>query len=296
MISSMTGYGAARLRDERWTVDVEIRSVNFRHFKLSSRISSPYDALEPDLERLFRDQIRRGSVQFNLRIDAPHSADDYRINTVALRSYRDQVLRLLETDAGPYREPPSWEAFLLLPGIVQETRTQEHDPHADWPMILAVVNQALAQFQASRQDEGRAMTREMLALGRSVAGALQRIQERSTLVVDSYRDRLLERVQNVLRDLGAGIEPKDVIREIAIYADRVDITEEIIRLRAHLEQFEQIFEREDLSGRLIEFLLQEMVRETNTIGSKANDVEITRLVVEIKSALEKLRELVQNLE
>jgi uncharacterized protein (TIGR00255 family) len=292
VLLSMTGFGEARLQDERWSVEVEVRTVNNRHLKMSARISDPYGSLEPDLERLVRETIRRGTVQMTLRVERPRRAEDYRLNLEVLASYRDKLRRLQD----PSAPPPELASLLALPGVVEERKAATDDPHGDWPALAAVVSEALAKLQAARAEEGRAMAAELLLLGKGIATQLGRISERGPEVVASYQKRLVERVQALVQEQGVTVEPKDLIREVAILAERADITEEIVRLRAHLAQYVDVIHEPESSGRKLEFVVQEMGREVNTIGSKANDVEICRGVVEIKGLLEKVRELIQNVE
>ena len=289
VLLSMTGFGEARLQDERWTVTAELRSVNNRHLKLNARISDPYGALEPEVERMVRESVRRGSVGLTLRVERPKRAEDYRLNTVAIQSYMEQ-LRALERLGGAF----DLAGVLSLPGVVEERRQAVDDPHDDWPALAKVIGEAVAMLQRSRAEEGRAMGDELL--GRSIGDELERVAARGPEVVASYQKRLAERVQGLVRDHGLEIEAKDLIREVAIYAERADIAEEIMRLRAHLKQFAEVIAEPESSGRKLEFVVQEMGRETNTIGSKANDVEISRAVVEMKGTLEKIRELIQNVE
>jgi len=291
VLLSMTGFGEARIQDDRWTVTAEVRSVNNRHLKLNARISEPYGALEPEVERMVRESIRRGTVQLTLRVERPRRPEDYRLNLVALKSYGDQ-LRALRGGEGPVEVA----ALLSLPGIVEERRQAVDDPHEDWPMLARLIAGALRALQDSRKEEGRAMADELLALAATIRENLERVAGRGPEVVVSYQKRLAERVQALVRDQGVSIEAKDLIREVAIYAERADIAEEVVRLRAHLGQFSEVIGEPESSGRKLEFVVQEMGRETNTIGSKANDVEISRAVVEMKGALEKIRELIQNVE
>ena len=291
MLLSMTGFGEARIQDDRWSVEVEVRTVNNRHLKLNAKISDPYGALEPEFERLVRDKIRRGTVQLSIRVERPRRAEDYRLNRVALASYRQQ---LIEIAGDPTRV--DLNAILALPGVVEERKPSTQDPHEDWPALAAVVSEALAKLQAARAEEGRAMSEELISLGRLAADHLERISDRGPDVVASYQKRLTERVQSLLQGQGATLEPRDLIREVAIFAERADIAEEVVRLRAHLGQFVEVIHEPESAGRKLEFVVQEMGRETNTIGSKANDVEISRGVVEIKGLLEKIRELIQNVE
>lgn len=288
----MTGFGEARLQNEAWSVTVEVRTVNNRHFKLNAKVSDPYSALEPELEKLIRETVRRGTVNLQVRFERPKRAEDYRINTVAVVSYRDQ-LRALQDPPGT---PVDLSSILALPGVVEERKPATDDPHDDWPALAAVVTEAVKRLQAARADEGRAMADELLGFGKAIATRLDQIAERGPEVVKGYQGRLVERVQSLVEGYGVTVETKDLIREVAILAERADITEEIIRLRAHLAQFVDVIHEPESAGRKLEFVVQEMGRETNTIGSKANDVEISRSVVEIKGILEKVRELIQNVE
>lgn len=310
MLLSMTGFGEARHQDPRWTVQVEMRTVNNRHLKISSRISDEFAAMEGALEQLVRERVRRGTVQISLRVERPRRPEDYRLNLVALASYRDQ-LRTLQGESGD--GDGDWGTastaaaaaatttvdlgpLLALPGVVEETRPCASSPQDEWPEIAAVVTRALETLEASRAREGRAMADELIALGRTIDEHLGRIAERAPLVVQAYHRKITERVRALVADQGVTIEPADLVREVAILADRCDISEEVVRLRAHLAQYAAIIDETESSGRKLEFLVQEMGREINTIGSKANDVEISRAVVDVKALLEKIRELVQNVE
>jgi uncharacterized protein (TIGR00255 family) len=288
----MTGFGEARRQDQQWTIAVELRTVNNRHFKLSAKIPESYAMMEPALEQLVREKVRRGTVQLSLRIDRPRRPEDYRINLVALSSYRDQLKALRGFD----ERTLDLGQLLALPGVVEDFRSLDRQPDHDWPEIARVVNEALAKLEAARAVEGRAMAAELIALGRAVSGQLSLIAERGPQVVEQHQKRLTERVAALLKNHDVTVEAKDLVREVAILADRGDISEEIVRLRAHLTQFFATIDEDESSGRKLEFVSQEMGREVNTIGSKAGDVEISRSVVEVKALLEKIRELVQNVE
>lgn len=286
--------GESRLRNDRMAATADVRTVNNRHFKLSARISEPYGVLEPEIERLARESVRRGTVQLNLRVERPRRAEDYRLNLVALSSYREQLRTWLGANA-----EPDLAALLALPGVVEDVRSavREEDPHEDWPALSGLIREALAGLQESRAVEGRAMAAELQALGQGAARHLDAIAARGPEVVAAYQKRLQERVQALTESQGVAVEPEALIREVAIFAERGDIAEEVTRLRAHIAQYlELIAAAPEGAGRRLEFIVQEMGRETNTIGSKANDVAISRGVVEIKSLLEKVRELIQNVE
>lgn len=295
MLLSMTGFGEARHQDTRRAIQVEMRTVNNRHFKLSARISDEFSPMEVALEQMVRERVKRGTVQLSLRVERPRRPEDYRLNLVALASYRDQLRQV----DGPVRDGgPDVELaqLLALPGVVEEVRPDGRPPAEDWPEVARVVSKALNALEASRALEGRAMAAELIALGRSIEEHLGRIAERAPAVVHAFHKRITERVQALVAEYGVTVEPQDLVREVAILADRGDISEEIIRLRAHLAQYAAIIDAAESSGRRLEFLVQEMGREINTIGAKAGDVEISRGVVDVKALLEKIRELVQNVE
>ena len=188
------------------------------------------------------------------------------------------------------------EALLPLPGVVDDTCGLAVDATADWPVIEQTLQAALENLARMRRNEGQAMAADLAANCRTVAASLDRIERRAPLVVDDYRNRLSDRLKRTLAELEVTLDPADLIKEVSLFADRSDISEEIVRLRSHLEQFQATMELPESSGRKLDFLTQEMFRETNTIGSKANDVEIAREVIEIKTAVERIREMIQNVE
>jgi uncharacterized protein (TIGR00255 family) len=291
----MTGFGEAHCQQDGLAVAVEVRTINNRFFKLTVRAGEGYASLDALVESVVREAVHRGTIQVNIRVDRRRSPDDYRINVDVLERYRQQLVEL----SGKWQcknIEPSLEALLPLPGVVDDASGEAVDAAADWPVIETTLKAALESLGRMRSDEGRAMAADLTANCRSVAESLEQIERRAPLVVEDYRNRLFERLKRTLADLGAHLEPGDVIREVGLFTDRSDISEEIVRLRSHLDQFQQTVELPESSGRKLDFLTQEMFRETNTIGSKANDVEIARHVIEIKTAVERIREMIQNIE
>jgi len=183
-----------------------------------------------------------------------------------------------------------------LPGVVTESASRRSDADAVWPVLEGALNEALENLSRMRADEGAAMGRDLHANCQAIDADLEQIGQRAPLVVDAYRKRLLERLNKLLEEFGLEIQAADIVREVGLFTDRSDISEEIVRLRSHLQQFDAIARTEQNNGRKLDFLIQEMLRETNTIGSKANDSEIARHVVEIKTAIERMREMIQNVE
>jgi uncharacterized protein (TIGR00255 family) len=293
----MTGYGEAHFQSERLSVSIELRALNNRYLKLSVRAPEPYNLLEPEFEKVVRRTIRRGTIQLNLHCVRQHAAQDFRINGVALKSYLEQ-LRAIEKELrwGTDSLGDFLGQVLALPGVVEEPGNTTFNAEEEWPVLENLLEKAIRHLQAMRVEEGRAMTQEFLQYRDLIAGELAKIRDRAAGVVESYRDRLHERVRSLLTELDVEMDRSDLIREVSIFAERSDISEEVVRLASHLDQFHDIMNEPESPGRKLEFLTQEMFREANTIGSKASDVEISRRVVEIKGTLEKIRELVQNVE
>ena len=294
MLLSMTGFGEAHSQQDGLAVAVEVRAINSRFFKLSVRATEGYASLEPHIEEMARQSIRRGTVQVNLRVDRLRSCQDFRINSDVLSGYRDQLLAL-------YRKwdesaTVSLEALLPLPGAVNDQSMILFSPEDDWPAISKVLGAAIQNLAHMRIREGQAMADDLSANCRAIAAGVEEIQRRAPLVLDAYRTRMEDRLNKVLSEYQVTLDPADVIREVSLYADRADISEEIVRLKSHLEQFDSIMQLPESSGRKLEFLTQELFREANTIGSKASDVEIAKQVIEIKTAIERIREMIQNIE
>ena len=291
----MTGHGEAHRHEGGVSVAVEVRTVNNRYFKLSVRTSEGYSSLEPQIEALVRESIRRGTVQLNLRIDREASEEDYKLNEKVISGYLKQ-LEAIDGKSGAPIDPVLRAAVLSLPGVVSQPTAGWEKIEAQWPLIEATIKEALASLSRMRTEEGRAMSVDLTGNCRLIGEQLVAIEQRAPAVIEAYRARIIERLNKQLEEVGTRIEPADVVREVGMYAERSDISEEIVRLRSHLEQFRTVMTNEEMGGRKLEFLTQEMFRETNTIGSKANDSEIARHVIEIKTAIERIREMIQNVE
>jgi len=294
LLLSMTGFGEAQSQQDGLAVAIEVRTINSRFFKLSVRSGEGYAAWEPQIESLVRKSIRRGTIQVNVRITRTSSPDDFKLNVDVLDGYRRQLEALcrqwkVTDDVVP-------QSLLTLPGVVDECSGNEVDLTGDWPIVEQTLKQAMRSLAEMRANEGRAMADDLGDNCRTIGDSLEEIRRRAPEVVDAYRTRLEERLKKTLDEYDVELNPSDVIREVSLFADRGDISEEIVRLASHLEQFAAIMDLKESSGRKLEFLTQEMLRETNTIGSKANDVEIARHVIEIKAAIERIREMIQNIE
>jgi len=290
----MTGHGEAQRQQDGVAIAVEVRTVNNRYLKVSFRTSEGYGVLESNIESVVRRHVRRGSVQVNVRIDREPTPDDFKLNEVVLAGYQQQLEALREKSGGA--DPIRPESLLMLPGVVNEAARHNVSAETDWPLVEQTLTEALENLSHMRAEEGAAMATDLHANCEVIATELDKIEERAPLVVDAYRKRLTERLNKLLEEYEISIQAADIVREVGIFADRGDISEETVRLRSHLSQFDTVAAAKESNGRKLEFLIQEILRETNTIGSKANDAEIARFVVEIKTAIERMREMIQNVE
>lgn len=292
----MTGCGESRTQTETITAAVEVRAVNNRHLKVTVRGSEPYPMLEPEIDKVVRRHVRRGTLLVHIRVDRQNAASGVGLNTAALKSYLRQIKETCDEAGTPEFLLPLLSGVLGLPGVSSEAARQG-PPEEEWPLVEKTLEDALRKLDSMRRDEGRVMATELLLHHRHITDQLALIRQFLPGVVADYRQRLLERVRQAVADAGVMVEPEHLIREIALFADRTDVAEEVSRLNSHLDQFAEIVRSGDEgAGRKLEFVIQEMGREANTLGSKAGDVTISRHVVEIKAALEKIREMAQNVE
>jgi len=290
----MTGFGEARAD----AVAVEVRAVNNRHLKVTVRGSDPYPLFEAEVEKVVRRHVRRGSLLVHVHADRRARPTDAALNTDLLTAYLKQARTAC--DAAKLPEHYAAQVFagaLALPGVAPEPTRHGGLPDDEWPAVERALGEALTKLDAMRRDEGKAMAAELIALHRHVGDELGRVRGHLPAVTAGYRQRILERVRQAVTDAGVAVSQDHVIREVALFADRTDVAEEVTRLSAHLDQFAELVRTGDeAAGRKLEFVVQEMGREVNTLGSKAGDVTVSRHVFEIKAALEKVRELVQNVE
>ncbi len=294
MPRSMTGFGESHCVEGGLAVSVEVRTINSRYFKLSLRTTEGFGSLEAQIEAVIRKQIRRGTVSVVVRVDRAKMPDDYKINPKVLDGYRRQLEAIRREWQLPESVPLA--SLLLLPGVVDEQGAETVDAGASWPVICRALETATDHLEQMRIEEGRAMAADLRANCAAVTSNLEEVQKRAPLVREAYRARLQERLKKILAEMEMTLDPSDLLKEVGLFAERSDISEEIVRLRSHLQQFEAVLALPEGSGRKLEFLTQEMFREVNTIGSKANDVEISHRVIEIKAAVERIREMIQNIE
>ena len=295
MLLSMTGFGAASVRTEGLAVSTEIKTVNNRYLKISFRVSEGYGLYEPRVENLIREKISRGTVNISIRVAKEYKTGDARINEPLLRSYFEQVQVIGQSLA--VQAPLPLDRFLELPGVVQEDKnlSEEHAKIAE-EIILRSVKEAIAELQNMRQAEGKSMQKDLSANLELLKVEIATVEKLAPAVAKHYRQKLTERIVKVMNEHNLMLDPADLVRETALFVDKSDISEEIVRFRSHLAQFADVLEKEDCCGRKLDFLTQELFRETNTIGSKSNDAEMTKHVIELKAVIERIREMLQNVE
>ena len=292
MIKSMTGYGRAQGSFSGGDITVEIKSVNNRYLDCGVKLPRGYAYLEDGIKSQVQKSISRGKVDVFITINAA-GADNVKIsvNEPVAKGYID-ALRQLVQEYG-IQDDISASAISRFSDVFLVEK-QEQDENEVKSAISGVVAEALGAFDAMRTREGEALKNDLLQKAEGILTLVSKVEERSPITVKAYRERLTAKMQEVLED--RQIDEARIIQEAAIYADKVAVDEETVRLRSHVDQLQNMLSEGGVIGRKLDFLMQEMNREANTIGSKGNDVEQARNVVNIKSELEKIREQIQNIE
>ena len=290
----MTGQGSGRSECSLGVIAVELRSVNQRGLKMSVRLSDGLLPLESRFEQWIRAKIQRGSVHANAHFSPSAIAAQGEINVAAVVSYASQLRQAKEMLGGDFTIDLT--GLLDLPGVMVAASARTLDPDQLWPALAEATEKAVEAMDAMRLAEGEAMAVQLRAELASMSANLAEISTLSPRVVESYRLRLENKIRNVLQEHSLEFSPADLLRDVQLFADRSDISEELTRLGSHIKMFNDTLQAGDASGRKLDFIVQEMFRETNTIGSKAGDAEISARVVDIKCAIERMRELVQNIQ
>lgn len=288
MLRSMTGHGQALIENDQIRVMAEIKSVNNRFLKTNLHGDLELN-LQSHLEGLIKAAISRGSVNLKVKLEHLAHRDSYRVNEAVIRGYWLQLSEIAGSG-----QHVNLESLLSLPGVVTEKVIQ--DDSEAWPLIEGAVQQAIEQLQQMREQEGANMLADMLHNCDLIADHLQQIDQLAPQIILQYEQRLVERINSLMEKYQLEERPADVIREVGLFADKADVAEESVRLNSHLKQFREICQATESNGRKLDFLVQEMLRETNTIGSKASNSDIASHVVSIKAIIERIREMVQNVE
>lgn len=292
MANSMTGYGRAQRLISGREITVEMKSVNHRFFEFSPRVPRSYAYLEDKLKNLVYGRVSRGKVDLSLTvINIDGAGAQVEINHALAKSYLD-ALRALGSELGLSDD-------VTLSGLsrfndIFVVRKAEDDEDEMWNAVSQVAGDALQKFLDMRAAEGERLVADILERLAAIESHVKQVEALSPKTLEDYRARLTAKITEVLEQ--KQIDESRILTEAAIFAEKIAVAEETVRLKSHIGQFRTILAGKDPAGRKLDFLVQELNREANTIGSKAQDVEIARVVVEIKSEIEKIREQIQNLE
>lgn len=292
MLKSMTGYGRVKVENELREITVELRSVNHRYLDLNIKVPRIYGYLEDVVSKQAQTAIARGKVDIFLSVRAKEGADiKVTPNMAVIQGYMDALKKVSETHGIP--ADVTALSLLRLPDAMEQNK-EEADADQLKAEVSAVLAQALEEYNTMREREGARLVEDVVYRAGLIARSVDFVEMRSPDCVEEYRGRIAARMNEILD--GSELAQQRILQEAALYADKVNVTEEIVRLRSHLAQLENMLKSPVAIGRKLDFLVQEMNRETNTIGSKANDFQIAKTVVDMKAEIEKIREQIQNLE
>ncbi len=292
MIKSMTGFGRAMAEKDGYVISVELKSVNHRYFEFNCRLPRQYGFAEEKLKSYVNSKVSRGKVDCFLGIEA---LDTDNADVVVNHTLASAYIKAMNELAQEYslKNDISSVSISRFPDVFVLKKADE-DEEKLWGYIKEVADEAIEKFVAMRETEGEQMKKDVLSRADYILDCVSFIESRSPQTVKEYNDKLIARVHELIGD--ASLDENRIIQEVAIYADKVAVAEETVRLRSHISQLKEFLESSEPIGRKMDFLVQEINRETNTIGSKACDVDIARKVVDIKAEVEKIREQIQNIE
>ena len=294
MVKSMTGFGRCETEIGGRAITVEIKSVNHRYFEFSCRITRGYSFLEDKLKAFVNSKVARGKIDMFVSVGA---ADDTPSEVTVNHSLVSGYLRAMKEISETYgvENDATVVSLSRFPDVftVNKAKVNEEQLTAD---VLSVASVALDSFIAMREAEGVKMKADILSRAQTILSIVSEIEERSPQTVEEYENRLLDRIRQTLENLSVEIDEQRILTEVAVFADKVAVAEETVRLRSHFDQLSAFLSYDQPVGRKLDFIIQEMNREANTIGSKVQDAALAHKVVDIKSEIEKIREQVQNIE
>ncbi|HMH51832.1 MAG TPA: YicC/YloC family endoribonuclease [Candidatus Acidoferrum sp.] len=289
----MTGFGRAELSGETVTITVEARSVNHRHLDVGLRLPNAWSSFEGDIRRIVQSRLERGRVDVSVQL-APlptQSTRTVRVDSTLARGYVEQARQLAREIGVAGDVDIGW--VLGRPGVIELTDAPPADPSVVWPLVAAALGRALDELVERRSVEGGALAAELRGLGAALTDLLGQMSARAPIASARREERLRERITTLL---ASAVDEARIATEVAVWATKTDVTEELARLRVHLDEFALMLDKGGSVGRQLDFLIQEMNREVNTVGSKADDLELSQAALGAKGVLEKIREQVQNLE
>ena len=292
MVRSMTGFGRAKNQINGFDVTVEIKSVNHRYFEFSLRIPRSYNFLEEKIKNFLSQKISRGKVEVSILID------DLNQNSTVVeinREYADAYIKALADLSKQYKIKNDLKvSTLALNSEMFKVRRVAVEDEVIEAAIMPVLEEAVENFISMRSVEGERLLKDVISRTESILSKVGFVEARSPETVTAYKEKITQKIKEMLSD--NTVDEQRVLTEVAIFADKVAVAEETVRLRSHIKQFNSLLLSDEAVGRKLDFIVQEMNREANTIGSKAQDIEIAHTVVDIKSEIEKIREQIQNME
>lgn len=293
MIESMTGFGLGTGEHEGFFATVELKSVNHRHCQVSLQVPEELSAYEYELESIIKNAFERGRIRVNVEIENTRESAALELDTAAAEGYT-RLLEQLREIAG-LDEPVAMSHLLTFSDLLfQPALSSDKAVARAWESVQQGLDAAVDELRESRQQEGEELYRDLAKRIEMIGNQLDRIEERAPVRVEEARQRLVERLEELVND--RRIDEDRLEQEIAVLADKMDITEECVRLRSHVKFFDEALDQEEPAGRRLKFLTQEMHREINTIGAKANDAVISEQSVQMKEEVEKIREQIRNIE
>lgn len=292
MLKSMTGYGRTQKVLNGRDILVEIRSVNHRYYEYSSRVPRTYSYIDEKLKSLLKQKVSRGKIDVNVSINNIEGRDtEIAINKGVAEGYVN-ALRSIAEELN-LEDDIKLSKLIKFPDIFNVQKTPD-DEEQVWNDVAETAGEAIDKFLAMREKEGEKLRADVLEKTALILEMVGRIEEISPQTTENYRKRLYQKISELLES--KDIDNQRILTETAVFAEKIAVDEETVRLRSHISQLTELLDTGDAIGRKLDFIVQEMNREVNTIGSKAQDLNITKLVVDIKAELEKIREQIQNIE
>jgi uncharacterized protein (TIGR00255 family) len=293
-MNSMTGFGNARADSKDELITADLSSVNNRYLKITSKIPEALYPYEREIEEEITERVVRGTVYVTITIQSPEIDGANKIDEKVAADYIRQAQALARHHK--ISDQISLDALLALPNVIRPRISTEREKQALWSRVRAVLDRALDNLCRMRAGEGAKLKREMVKRIALLERALKEVDRRRPLMLNEYKRKFQVRLQALLEESGVSMPEEGILREVAIFADRCDVTEEISRLKSHFSQFLAAMDSKEPPGKKLDFITQEMLREVNTIGAKSNDAESTRIVVEMKTEIGKIKEQIQNVE
>lgn len=292
MLKSMTGYGRAQKILNGRDILVEIRSVNHRYYEYSSRIPRAYNYIDEKLKALLKNSISRGKVEIAVTISNIEGRDtEIAINKGIAEGYV-QALRSVSEELG-LEDDLTLSKLIKLPDVFTVQKTPD-DEEQVWSDVAEVANEAVSKFVEMRTTEGQRLKTDITDKADGILRSVMEVERLSPVTVENYRARLYKKLSELLEN--KDIDEQRILTESAVFAEKIAVDEETVRLRSHISQLKNMLNSDEAVGRKLDFIVQEMNREVNTIGSKAQDLNVTKIVVDMKAEIEKIREQIQNIE